>query len=192
MSIKKQYLSKLIWITTIFEKEIIIFVYYTLFTIIAFNESILNIQFFFFAIGTAFQIYLKLKRKLHIWNNFIACSFFILGSLFSYNENLFFTGFLVFILSISLFSFFYEKYLQFLKNKLLAGVFQFLYSAIVLTSFPVLYFIFMKNKLNIDLREFFQDENHLIVFSGYFVFYLLLLFNKQLLALQTALFKNSK
>jgi len=192
MAVNKQLLAKLIRITDIFEKEIIIFVYYSMFTVISYNESIFNMQFLFFGIGTTLQIYLKLKRKLYLWNNFVACSFFILGSLFSHDKNLLFIGFLSFIFSISLFSFLYEKYFHFTKQALLANIFHFIYSATVLTSFPVLYFIFMKNKLNIDLREFFADRNHLIVFSGYFVFYLLLLLNKQLLAIQTVLFKKDQ
>jgi len=186
---KKQYLSRLIWITNIFEKEIVIFIYYSLFTIIAFNEGIFNMQFIFFGIGTFLQIYLKIKEKLYLWNNFTSCLFFILGSIFSYN-NLFFTGFLIFLFSIALFSFFYEKWHENIQNRFLSAVLNFLYSAIVLANFPMLYFIFMKNKLNIDLREFFQDQDHFIVFSGYFVFYLLLLLNKQLLALQTTLLKD--
>ncbi len=187
---KEQQLSKLVWITNIFEKEIIMFVYYALFTLIAFDTGILNIQFLFFGIGTILQIYLKFKKKLSPWNNFTACTFFILGSAFSYNENFFFSGFLIFIFSVSLFALLYEQYIEKIGNKFFAIIFQFLYSAIVLMSFPVLYFIFMKNKLNIDLQDFFQDQNHLIVFSGYFVFYILILLNKQLLAIQTTLLKD--
>lgn len=185
----KRYLSELIWITNIFEKEIVIFIYYSLFTFISFNEKLFNPQFVFFGIGTFLQIYLKFQKKFYLWNNFTSCLFFILGSILSYN-NLLFAGFFIFIFIISLLSFFYEKWHENVKNRFLSTVFNFLYSAIVLTIFPVLYFIFMKNKLNIDLREFFQDQDHFIVFSGYFIFYLLLLLNKQLLALQTTLLKN--
>jgi len=190
MSKKKGYLSKLIWITNIFEKEIVIFIYYSLFTFISFNEGVFNTQYVFFGIGTFLQIYLKLQKKFYLWNNFTSCLFFILGSVLSYNNLFFFTGFFIFLFIISLLSFFYEKWHENVQNKFLSAVFNFLYSAIVLASFPLLYFIFMKNKLNIDLREFFQDQDHFIVFSGYFVFYLLLLLNKQLLALQTTLLKN--
>lgn len=190
MSKKKKHLSALIWATNIFEKEIVIFIYYTLFTFIALDEARFSLQFLFFGIGTFLQIYLKTKNKLKFWNNFTSTLFFLAGSALSYNQNFFFTGFLIFILLIAILSFSYEKWNKDITNKFLSVSFNFLYSAIVLASFPVLYFIFMKNKLDIDLNEFFQDPNHLIVFSGYFVFYILLLLNKQLLALQTTLLKN--
>jgi hypothetical protein len=190
MSKKKKHISVLIWATNIFEKEIVIFIYYALFTFIALDETRFSLQFLFFGIGTLLQIYLKIKNKLKFWNNFTSVLFFLAGSALSYNQNFFFTGFLIFILLIAILSFSYEKWNKDITNKFLSVSFNFLYSAIVLASFPVLYFIFMKNKLSIDLSEFFQDPNHLIVFSGYFVFYILLLLNKQLLALQTTLLKN--
>ena len=190
MSKKKKQLYLLIRATNIFEKEIVVFIYYALFTFIAFDETWFNLQFVFFGIGTFLQIYLKMKNKIEFWNNFTSALFFVIGSVLSYSNNFFFTGFLAFILLIAIIAFSYEKWHKSIKNKFLSASFNFSYSAIVLASFPVLYFIFMKNKLDIDLREFFQDQNHLIVFSGYFVFYLLLLLNKQLLALQTAFLKD--
>jgi hypothetical protein len=192
MSENKKHLSNLIWFTDIFEKEIVILIYYTLFVFIAFNETAISFQFLFFGIGTFIQIYFKAKNKMRFWNNFISSLFFLIGSAFSYKENFFFIGFFAFIFLIAVLSFIYEKWRKDIKNNLLSVSFDFLYSAIVLASFPILYFVFMKNKLNIDLREFFQDQNHLIVFSGYFVFYFLLLLNKQLMALQATMLKNKK
>ena len=188
-------MSKLRLLTSLFEKEVIIFVYYSLFTCIILDDLFFGIQFVFFGIGTALQIYFKWKNKFPIWNNFISCFFFLLGSVFfsffSEDKNLFFTGFFTFIFVISVFSALYEKWKTKIQNNIVSGLFQFLYSAIVLMSFPTLYFIFMKNKLDIDLLSFFNDENHFIVFSGYFVFYLLILLNKQLLSIQASLLHSS-
>ncbi len=177
-------------LTNLFEKEVIIFVYYALFTCIILDDLFFGIQFVFFGIGTFLQIYFKWKNKFRIWNNFFSCLFFLFGSVLSSliitDQNLFFTGFFTFIFVISLFSAVYEKWKTKIKNTIISWIFQFLYSAIVLMSFPTLYFIFMKNKLDIDLLSFFNDENHFIVFSGYFVFYFLILLNKQLLSVQTS------
>lgn len=135
--------------------------------------------------GTFLQIFLKLRSIGKYWNNFTSSFLLLIGNFFPSSEKLFFTGFFTFLLLVSGISLLYEIFSPKVTNKILSGVFQFLYSTLVLSSFPVMYFLFMKNKLDINLIEFFQDENHLMVFSGYFVFYLLLLLNKQLLALQT-------
>jgi len=180
-------LNFLMKVTNIFEKEGILFVYYCLFGVLSLEGAWLNTQLVFFMFGLLFQVYCKIKNIWSPWNNFLGLSFFLLGSFLNYENNVFFKGMLIFISVISFISFMYERWHSQVKQKLLSVFFNFIYSSIVLMSFPILYFIFMQNKLDINLVEFFQESDHALVFSGYFVFYLLLLLNKQLIAIQAVL-----
>ncbi len=175
--------------TRIFEKEILIFCYFAIFTFLS-SSTLLNPQLLLFLVGTILQIVLKLKSKLPLWNNFVGLGFFIIGSVVNLSGNFFSRGFLAYIFLISAFSFVYEKWRQRVSGAFVGFMFDLAYSAAVISSFPTLYALFLRNKLDINIFEFIvRDQELVIVFSGYFVFYIMLLINKQLVAVQNHLLK---
>lgn len=177
--------------TKIFEKEVLIFCYFALFSFLS-ADDVLNIQLLLFLVGTVLQTLLKLKSKLVPWNNFVALLFFVIGTAANYHVSYLSKGFFTYLLLISVLSFSYEKWYKRIRKGLLSFMLNVVYSAAVMSSFPTLYALFLKNKLGISITEFvFNDTEHFAVVSGYVVFYVLLLIHKQLVTLQNHLLRAS-
>jgi hypothetical protein len=177
-------------VTGIFEKEILILLYYLVFSAIAgaFPESL--VQAIFFIAGTAFQVWLKIARKGGLWRHYTLLGFYLTGTLVNHGKNTLGNGLLVFLFIVSSLSLLYELYRGRVKRPVLATAMGIAHSAVVFTAFPLLYSLFLLNKKGISLAAFFRDQEHFLVFLGYSTFYLSVVVNKQLHAIQNALLRK--
>lgn len=177
-------------LTGIFEKELLILVYYLVFSSIsgAFPEA--TLQGLLMAAGTGLQVWLRLDGRAGLWKHFIMVAFYLAGTLVSHGERALGTGLLVFLLTVACLSALYEWLQGRLKHPLVATILGMVHSALVFTAFPLLYSLFLLNKKGLSLSAFFQEKEHFLVFLGYSTFYLSVVVSKQLHTIQNALLRK--
>ena len=126
-------------LTSVFEKELLILIYYMVFSSIAgaFPEALG--QALLMAAGTALQIWLRLDGRAGLWKHFIMVAFYLAGTLASHGEHTLGTGLLVFLLAVACLSALYEWLQGRLRHPLVATVLGMVHSALVFTAFPLLY-----------------------------------------------------
>jgi hypothetical protein len=177
-------------LTGIFEKELLLSIYYLVFSYIsgAFPEAL--VQALFFAAGALFQVLLKLYEKAQVWNNFVLFLFYLAGTLVNQGRNTLGNGLLVFLFVVSCVSALYDRYHPRLKYPILVSLISMAHSAVVFTAFPLLYSLFLLKKKNLSLTTFFEEKEHFLVFLGYSTFYVSVVINKQLLSVQNNLLRK--
>lgn len=177
-------------LTGIFEKEVLILVYYLVFSSIAgaFPEAAL--QGLLLTAGTMLQAWLRLVGKAGLWKHFIMVAFYLAGTLASRGEHALGTGLLLFLLAVACLSALYEGIQGRLRHPLVATILGMVHSALVFTAFPLLYSLFLLNKKGLSLETFFQEKEHFLVFLGYSTFYLSVVVSKQLHTIQNALLRK--
>jgi len=177
-------------ITGIFEKEILLVLYYLVFSYIAGAFPDAAVQALFFAAGALFQVLLKVYQKVQTWNNFVLFLFYLAGTLVNHGKNTLGNGLLAFLFVVSCVSALYDRYHPRLKRPLLVSMIGMAHSAVVFTAFPLLYSLFLLKKKGLSLTTFFEEKEHFLVFVGYSTFYLSVVINKQLLSIQNNLLRK--
>src|SRR5512145_2694943 len=109
-------------VTGIFEKEVLLLLYYLVFSYIAGAFPEATIQALFFIAGTALQIWLKVLGRAMPWNHFILFLAYLVGTLVNLGRNTLGNGLLVFLLVVSCVSALYERYRTRLKRPILASL----------------------------------------------------------------------
>lgn len=176
--------------TGIFEKEILLVLYYLVFSYIAGAFPDAAVQALFFATGALLQVLLKIYQKGQPWNHFVLFLFYLAGTLVNHGKNTLGNGLLVFLLIVSCISALYDRYHLRLKRPLLVTMIGMAHSAVVFTAFPLLYSLFLLKKKTLSLTTFFEEKEHFLVFVGYSAFYLSVVINKQLLSIQNNLLRK--
>jgi hypothetical protein len=177
-------------ITGIFEKEILLLLYYLVFSYISGAFPNATIQALFFLAGVLCQVLLKLYQKALVWNNCVLFLFYLAGTLVNHGKNTLGNGLLIFLFVVSFVSVLYDRYHPLLKHPILVSIISLAHSAIVFTAFPLLYSLFLLKKKNLSLTTFFEEKEHFLVFVGYTTFYLSVVINKQLLSIQNNLLRK--
>jgi len=177
-------------VTGIFEKELLLLLYYLVFSFIAGAFPAAALQGAFFTAGTLCQALLKIFQKVPIWNNFILFLFYLAGTLANHGRNTLGYGLLGFVLLVSCISALYEYFRPRLERPLLIALMGMAHSAVVFMAFPLLYSLFLLKKKDLSLGEFFQEKEHFLVFLGYSTFYVSVVINKQLLSIQNNLLRK--
>jgi hypothetical protein len=177
-------------VTGIFEKELLLLLYYFTFSFIAGAFPAATIQALFFAAGTLAQVLLKVYRKAPPWNHFVLVCFYLAGTLLNHGGNTLGYGLLGFLFLVSGLSALYDRFLPRLKHPLLLTLLGMAHSAVVFTAFPILYSLFLLKKKGLSLSAFFGERDHFLVFLGYSTFYLSVVLNRQLLSFQNNLLRK--